>query len=95
MEQLLTNFHDKIKNDLKSFGYLGNDICDARLFVELKINDFWVDTPPKFRNELEKDYSKKSSILKKMKKEILSVAKNYNFKIVYNKKIEKYLVVSI
>ena len=43
---------------LSPYGYTGNNICDARYFVEFKISDYWVDTPPKYRDEGEKNLLK-------------------------------------
>jgi hypothetical protein len=89
MENLLNTLHDKIKVKLESFGYLGNDICDARYFVEFKIAEYWVDAPPKYRDELAKEYAKKCSELKKIKKEITSFATSHNLKLIYNTNLDK------
>jgi hypothetical protein len=92
MENSLNSLHDKIKVKLKSFGYLGNDICDARYFVESKIGEYWVDTPPKYRDELAKEYAKKCCELQKIKKEITLFATSHNFKLIYNTNLGKYVV---
>ncbi len=90
--EILVNLHNKIKNDLRPFGYLGDDIFEARSFVEFKIAEYWVDTPPKYRGELEKEYAKKCSELKKIKKEITSFATKNGFRLIYDVTSKKYTI---
>ena len=85
-------FNNRITELLKPYGYIGNNICDARYFVEIKIADYWVDTPPKYRDEIAKSYAKKCSELKKIKKEITSFATQNNFKLIYDKITENYVI---
>lgn len=88
----METFNNKITELLKPYGYLGNTICDARLFVEYKIADYWVDTPPKFRDEIAKEYARKCSELKKIKKEITNFATQNGIRLIYSKIDKNYII---
>ncbi len=88
----MEEFNNRITELLKPYGYLGDTICDARLFVEFKIADYWVDTPPKYRDEIAKEYAKKCSELKKIKKEITKFATQIGIKLIYNNLDKKYII---
>jgi len=88
----LNDFHSKLKEKLNSYGYSGDDICDAKSFLEVKINEYWVDCPPKFRDAAAKEYAKKCSALKKLEKELKYFVKAQNLKFVFDTKIGKYFL---
>lgn len=65
------------------------------LFIEERINEYWVDVPVKFRSEIEKELARKFSRLKKIKAKIKTDLINDFLKIVYNTQTNKYEVKSI
>jgi hypothetical protein len=88
----LNDFHSELKEKLNEYGYSGNDLCEAKSFLEIKINEYWVDCPPKFRDEEAKEYAKKCSALKKLEKGLKAFVKAQNLKFVFDETFCKYFL---
>ena len=88
----MNEFHFELKEKLAPYGYSGNNLCEAKMFLDIKINEFWVDCPPKFRDEQAKEFAKKCLFLKKLDKELKAFVKAQNLKFVFDTTKNEYLI---